>query len=75
MHPIDAGDLLLVLARFVIVMFVIYGCVACCLMILKTLINGAAVGLGMIFRTKLGMASIAGGVIYVVFLALKGWAF
>ena len=67
------GEMLLTLVRFLIAMAVIYGIVACCQMILKIIINGTGKGIGMILQTKLGMAALAGGAIYVIVLALKGW--
>jgi len=69
----DMGDALIALVRWIIALFICYAVVACALMILKIILNGTVAGAVMILRTKVGMVAMAGGAIYVVYLALKGW--
>jgi hypothetical protein len=69
----DVVEILLVLVRFAIVLFVIYGCCALAWLAFKSVLNVGALMVGRIIRTVPGIVVIAGGVIYVVILALKTW--
>lgn len=73
MNP-DWLDVILVLVRWILALFVLYGIGACLLLGLKTIINFGAAGIGMILKTKTGKLAAAGAVLYVVYLAVsQGW--
>ena len=69
----EVGEMLLVAVRWFIALGVLAAITTCIVMMVKIVVNGAGAIVARLIRTVPGMLAIAGGVIYVIFLALKGW--